>query len=910
MSSSSSTGGRGASPVPAMQRAGTTFLLLHRTGCSAAAAFVEVEPEFVESVADRLSATQAGRTESVVGFVPRACYHLICSRQYKLGLTDRSAENAALWSGALIRVSLVYRDDGEQVLHAFLPNGSETVEPSPGTKRKKSRQSPSSGEEKEKSKENADVGPLLRFQPGVTQPGGKGNFRNAIACREVLLRMGGEGESVGSFGFVATSFCHRRRAFALKMEIEEGLPQLAVAGRLEFTTRTHHKGRTLGLAVFGLDVPESSQRASSEGGDDSSDEGGPEGKRQVVLTGSRGPLPPLAGLLDYLVLTDGVLRGPPPRVFDISEIGSETYPNEELSGIIRSYEAAARETLEKNPAAAALTSRFEEHLPGPEEGAVVPPEDPLGPLVTPRGAIAASPAPALAVLAPSSLPSSAADSPIWFLLLSPPEITAALAAFRQALEGTEPLSTPVNLASVGRALFNPRLLGTPLLSTFPGRYRLLQAPRTPLASAVALPSELASPEQGLHRLVEEGEGETAQQFIKLATGHLLGIPTLPRSDAAVIAVRAILDFVEAASGPVAAVAPQLTLLGEGPALQLLGAARRILTGHEDSLPQVYCEYLYRRAMTEWQNEREHRALEGLFDCWSTIVRLQLAPCRLEARLLHNLLHLAIRVPGNLALAKHLSCGVYWFEETVEDHVDKALCLSTLGLAELAKRNLPSSLSFLDRAMATLQHVAPYGDCYRQLFVRPALVRAFVLLHANRPSSAVKDFKLALTLLKETCRVPDPFWDILYSARAQYLRVREKERGQQFHTTRVTTALFRTSLLSMRLVDLNSETPLRAHALTRTGEFYVALGRYGKAVACFEEAAQQVQGQHPRCFGPGHPYVSHLRALRDSAYSRATVPRPLHTHPYAPPGHGHGRGQGAPDGPAAQGAYMLPDVVAS
>eukprot|EP00741_Cyanophora_paradoxa_P013759 tig00020710_g13282.t1 len=53
---------------------------------------------------------------------PGIRYTLLTTRQYKLRLGDMRPEWLSAWSGATLRVSLVYKDDGAPVLYAVRPD--------------------------------------------------------------------------------------------------------------------------------------------------------------------------------------------------------------------------------------------------------------------------------------------------------------------------------------------------------------------------------------------------------------------------------------------------------------------------------------------------------------------------------------------------------------------------------------------------------------------------------------------------------------------------------------------------------------------------------------------------------------------------------------------------------------------
>eukprot|EP00741_Cyanophora_paradoxa_P008207 tig00000025_g7942.t1 len=889
--------------VGAALPADLTFGLLHRRGCSASAEFVPVPAE----LGDHLEPRSPHQTRPV----PRGCYHLICSRQYKLGLLDRGA--TAAWVGRRVRLWLAYRDNGEQVLHAFWPNGTPKPEQAKRMKWRLPAEGPGAG----------DVGPLLLFQ---RQAGSSSNFRNAVSCREVILTLDSYGISEERFGFVATSFCHGRRAFLLGIEALPPAPAPPVCGRIELTTRTHQRcplprlslrhlpsdaraslrrSRPLGISVFGAAAAATTAAAARtavqatpsprEAVSSDEEEEQPARKRRGPPRPSTPARAPLGGRPAGPAAPPGPRPpGPtgPPRYSVYMPAGERPGTMSPLVGLLdqlhlsdsaylevaEQWEASVRHALRAARAPPAAQFAFDEFIPSDDEGAAEAPpapQQPPAPFV-----LLCPPAPPLPPFPDSARGAVNPERLLWFLQLSPADCDAVLVTFAEALEGRGPLSGD----RAGKALLDPRLLGSPLVSTFPGRYRLTQA---------------------LHRLIEAGHAPLVESFVGASVALLVNIPAIPRREHVEAAVRAMLRFVEAGTGPAAMLTPQLLILSDTDARMVLEAARRLLVGSEDDLRELHCELLFRRAVVEWQMDREGAALEAFFECWSAIVRLGLAPSRLEARLLSHLLNLSIRVPGNLALARHLTKSVYWFEETPEDIVDMAFTLVYLGLVETFRNNLPQALAFLDRSLAALQRLVPYGDCYRQLTIRPLITRSVTNTLMNRLASATKDYRSALLTMKELCRTPSVFWDVMYMGRHQYVHARRAhEAGAGAVTARDLNKQMRLNLLAIKVSDLADETPLRAHALARTGEYYLATGRFARAAPCLEEAARMLGALFPRCFPASHPYQRHLRALRDTALAHqpAPVPRPL-PGPSAPaPRPALGPGHPDANGPALRATH--------
>eukprot|EP00741_Cyanophora_paradoxa_P011466 tig00020560_g11077.t1 len=796
-------------------------------------------------------------------------YSLLTTRQYKLRLVARDPEACAAWQGATLRVSLAFADTGEVVLTA-------AGRPDRYGKRRKSLTGGdrAAGEPGAPMLSDPSAPPLLAYHDLISQdPRATGQgpppSRGPIPCREVLLRIGPNGETIGTFGLLASSFRHDRRSFALRIAVDKntgGPPRFVdLEERLVVSTLARKpRGRSDSVAAAS-EIDDSASAAGEEEDEDEDEDEDRVGRPASVCSsaaggggGKRGRRPSVQPVHSKQEPAPPPAFPPPPPLLSAPTFGpalsfgvgapggvssEDASPNTSegdfegaLDRLCLEDRAAAPdpdaiidlEDFEKAPYHATRPGRFSKifHEMELQLGRIVytcEPDDqaePL-PLSVPKPAPAWIPVP-IVQLDPSPLSAAA--------FLRPPnaEADAVLSRLQAAYRSPDALSTPHGLAALASALSDPCLLGTELFNSFEGHFRV---------------------QAMLYRLEEAGQRSVVDSVLEGHRSRLLALQHSADPEETALAAMGIMEFVTAVTTWMGPVPADLLPMRPEHAAELLDKAGELLTGHEDAAALACCDLLYRRAMHAFQTGQDARALELCYEGWARVIRHRLYPCRVEAR-----------------LVKSIENRVYWFEAGDEDLVDRAVNLQILSVAQSMRGNYAGIAPFFDGAVDTLEDLATRSNAVKGLLAWTLFLKAVGSLHIHLFATVMRSWKRAFRLLQEACSGPgDVFWDVACLLRDHCMRI---GRGNEFHSPQTLARLFRLMLMIMKLSDPRNATPLRAHTLAVYGELHQRTGAHAKAAECFAESLGLLQGRWPLLFTDTHPRVVRLRSLLEASRSAA------------------------------------------
>eukprot|EP00741_Cyanophora_paradoxa_P008439 tig00001331_g8166.t1 len=603
---------------------------------------------------------------------------LLSGRRYLVGLRDA---DFAAWEGALVRLRLVFADDGEQVLPE----------------------------------------PLIAFPRGA---------RDGERRMELELRMNGKGYTEQRFGIAASSFLHRRRAFRLLIEDTEGtlLDSLVVWGAAP-PKRAPSAGAGHDVPVAAGDAPKrlrvlgggagrrpsiaGSQTASGTSGA-SSDSDGDEGYALPDEEGGRtfreakGPWGgPGGGDDDDLALQfqrvmhlyPGADRGPEDDPGAPPGVDPQPLPPSTMSAVMSILKA---------------------------EGAVLP--SPLAPF---PASFALPPRPfssplSLSGMAPPYRHASAAsrDGAVAMVHAS----HAAVGAVAASLGVKHPVPgnrhPPPRLVTACRdlaaALSNAEVFDSPLFRSRDGRFRAraaLEDLRFSGSSELARPYPPPSlpPAFVRERGAQLESVAGAWRKLLLAAGtHAGALVGFPDPDDAALAAEHAWNAIAVLCGEARIVSADLL------------PAERLATPHFAGRAALRCEAMRRRAWAleqarpapgpdlrppptrgrgQWRES--DAALELLFGAWSELIRAGETPSRQEAALLCELADLLLRMPHRSHLGFHICTRLYWFcEGEDEDRFGEACAVRTLGWGAFMRGQWRSSRRHLERAVSILTPMSP------------------------------------------------------------------------------------------------------------------------------------------------------------------------------------------------------------